>query len=132
MKGRRQERVNEMLKRHISSVLVGDVKDPRVGFVTVIKAEISEDGRDALVLVTLLDEDEKVRKSCMKALNEMKGFFQKGLSKIIGLRVTPVLTFRLDKAANRAYKLDALISKARESDIDHQEDAPLTENEEDS
>ena len=65
MKGRRQERVNEMLKRHISSVLVGDVKDPRVGFVTVIKAEISEDGRDALVLVTLLDEDEKVRKSCI-------------------------------------------------------------------
>lgn len=120
MKGRRRERVNEMLKRHISSVLIGEVKDPRVGFVTVIKAEISDDGREAQVYVTLLEEDEGLRNECLCALNEMKGFFQKDLSKIIGLRVTPVLTFRLDDAANRAYKLDALISKAREGDVDHQ------------
>ena len=132
MKGRRQERVNEMLRRHISSVLIGEVKDPRVGFVTVIKASISDDGREAHVYVTMLEEDGETRDECLTALNEMKGFFQKDLSKVLGLRVTPVLTFRLDEAANRAYKMDALIAKARQGDSDHQDGAPDSSGEEDS
>lgn len=139
MKGRRQERVNEMLKRHISSVLIGEVKDPRIGFVTVIKAMISDDGREAKVYVTMLEEDRGKRDACLTVLNDMKGFFQKGLSKVLGLRVTPVLYFRMDEAANRAYKMDALIAKAREGDTDHleggvddQDDSGETSNEEDS
>jgi len=129
MKGRRQERVNEMLRRHVSSVMLGEVKDPRVGFVTVIKAQINDDGREAQIYVTLMDDDEHRRKVCLSTLNEMRGFFQKGLSKVLGTRVTPVLRFCFDEMVHQSYNMDVLIARARQSDMDHQ---GVTEHSEDT
>jgi ribosome-binding factor A len=93
------------------------VKDPRIGFVTVIRAELHHSTSTAEVFVTVFEDDKK--KDTVKALNKMKGFFQKDLSKTLGTRLTPVLTFKLDEAADKAYGLDSLISKARQSDADH-------------
>ena len=114
MANRRTQRLNELIRRDISARLLADVKDPRVGFVTVIRAELHHSISTAEVYVTVFEDDKK--ESTVKALNKMKGFFQKDLSKTLGTRLTPVLTFKLDQAAGTAYGLDSLITKARESD----------------
>ena len=116
MANRRKQRLNELIRRDISARLLADVKDPRVGFVTVIRAELHDDISTADVYVTVFEDDKK--DSTIKALNRMKGFFQKDLSKTLGTRLTPVITFKLDRAAETAYGLDSLIEKARESDGD--------------
>ena len=117
MASRRRERLNEVIRREVSAKLLADVKDPRVGFVTVLRAELHDDFSSANVFVTVFEEEKK--KETLKALNKMRGFFQNGLSETLGIRLTPVLTFKFDEAANKAYSLDSLISKARESDMDH-------------
>lgn len=114
MANRRKQRLNELIRRDISGRLLSEVKDPRLGFVTVIRAELKDDLSYADIFVTVFEDEKK--KSSLKALNAMKGFFQKDLAKTLGTRLTPVLNFKLDQAAETAYGLDALISKARASD----------------
>jgi ribosome-binding factor A len=120
MSNRRFKRLNELLRRHLSQKLIAEVKDPRVGFVTIIRTDIYDDYTSADVYVTVL-EDEK-SESTVKALNKMRGFFQSGLSKILGTRLTPTLRFKLDMGAASAVGIDALISKARQSDPDGGDD----------
>lgn len=115
---RRRERINEVIRRLVSAKLVAEVKDPRMGFVTVLKVQVSDDLTSAEVLVTVMEEEKK--KDTLAALNGMKGFLQKDLAKNLGVRVTPVLTFRTDEAAERAYNLESIIQRARETDADHQ------------
>jgi ribosome-binding factor A len=120
MSNRRFQRLNELLRRHLSQKLIGEVKDPRVGFVTVLRASIYDDYSAADVFVTVLEDENSA--STVKALNGMRGFFQNGLSKVLGTRITPTLRFKLDAGAASAVQIDALISKARRSDIDGGED----------
>lgn len=116
MSNRRFQRLNELLRRHLSQKLIGEVKDPRIGFVTVLRASIYDDYSAADVFVSVLEEENSA--STITTLNGMRGFFQNGLSKVLGTRITPNLRFKLDAAAASAVQIDALISKARLSDTD--------------
>ena len=87
-----------------------------MGFVTIIRASIYDDYSAADVFVTVLDDENS--SSTVNALNGMRGFFQNGLSKVLGTRITPTLRFKLDAGAASAVQIDALISKARRSDTD--------------
>lgn len=120
MSSRRKERLNELIRREISKKIIAEVKDPRVGFVTVTKAEIYDDMTGADVFITVMEDDDQKINETVKALNQMSGFFQKDLGEIMRTRLTPHICFKKDMGAEQTFGIDRLIKKARESDTDHQ------------
>lgn len=112
--GRRNERINSIIKRIVAETLLGEIKDPRVGFVTVTSAEISEDYHDVTVYVSIMDEDKQ--KVTLQALNHMGGFFQRKIGPSLKMRYTPRVHFSVDENQRKAAEMDQLINLARSTD----------------
>ncbi len=104
----RMRRVDEAMREVLSEVITSEVKDPRVGFVTVTAVDTSPDLRHARVYVSVLG-DEKRRKLSMKALESAHGFLQRRVAAQLRLRHTPQLTFVYDDTAERADRLERLL-----------------------
>ncbi|MBF0244459.1 MAG: 30S ribosome-binding factor RbfA [Planctomycetes bacterium] len=122
MKARRKERLNELIKRMVSEKIIRDVKDPRLGFITVTRAELHEDIQAAHIFVTVLEPEKRER--TLRVLNQMKGFLQRDLGRNLHIKFTPVLEFFFDKGIDRSFELGALIDHARrlDSEIVHPEE----------
>lgn len=99
-------------------MIIQDVKDPRVGFVTVLDVELDPDYTGANVLVTVMGSKKEMSES-VKALNDMRGFFQKEVGPALQTRLTPILRFTLDDRVEKTSVMEQLIAKARASDSDH-------------
>lgn len=117
MPGRRPERLAEQIKEELSLIIGGEVEDPRVGFVTVTGAKLTEDLRTAKVYVSVLGTEEEVKGS-LAALRHASGFIRAQLGAVLRMRHTPELHFVYDDADVRAARIDELLSeevaKARE------------------
>lgn len=119
MKERRRERINSLIRKVVSQCIATEVKDPRVGFVTVIAVQVSDDMREAKVHISVMGNDVDKRQT-LRALNHMRGYLQKDLGDALRTRNTPVLNFSLDETTDRVSHMEALIAKARGGDADHQ------------
>lgn len=108
--GIRPERVANAMRREISTIIQKEMKDPRVGFTTITKVEITPDLRDAKVYYTVMG-DEKTRKSTEVALNNAKGFIKGLIGDRLKLRCTPEIIFRMDKSFEYQEKIDKLLDK---------------------
>lgn len=108
-------RVAEQIRRELAQLIQQEVKDPRVGMVTVTGVDISPDMSHAKVHVTLLDEDHDVAES-VKVLNSAAAFLRRSLGRRMQLRVVPTLRFHYDASVERGTALSALIDSAVASD----------------
>ena len=115
MQGKRLERVNQLIKEEISAVLQRQVKDPRLGFVTVTEVDTTADLKLARVYVSVLGPEEQWAKS-FKALESARGFVWNWLRKHLDLRVTPQLVFRPDRSMEHAAHIQALLAGLRSAD----------------
>ncbi len=88
MQGKRLERVNQLIKEEISLLIQRELKDPRLGFVTVTEVETTADLKQAKVYVSVLGDDAQWVKS-FKALESARGFVWSWLRRHLDLRVTP-------------------------------------------
>ncbi|HLI49789.1 MAG TPA: 30S ribosome-binding factor RbfA [Chthonomonas sp.] len=111
----RQQRVQEQLLHEISDILHKELRDPRLGFVTLTAAEISRDLRHAKVYVSVLG-DEEAQKQCLKALNGAAGLLRGEFARRAHLRVAPELEFRLDHGIERGLQIAELL-RSVESDL---------------
>jgi ribosome-binding factor A len=109
MQGKRLERVNQLIKEEISAVLQRQIKDPRLGFVTVTEVDTTADLKLARVYVSVLGPEEQWAKS-FKALESARGFIWNWLRKHLDLRVTPQLAFRPDRSMEHAAHIQALLA----------------------
>ena len=108
MQGKRLERVNQLIKEEVSTLLQRELKDPRLGFVTVTEVDTSKDLRVAKIFVSVLgDEDQWA--SSLKALASARGFIRNWLRHHLDLRVTPELDFRPDRSMEHAARIQALL-----------------------
>lgn len=104
----RMRRVNEAMREVLSDALTQDVKDPRVGFVTVTAVETSPDLRHARVHVSVLgDADE--RTASIDGLRSAHGFLQRRVAAELRLKHTPQLSFEEDDTARRADRIERLL-----------------------
>ncbi len=104
----RSFRVADQIQRDLTE-LIRDLKDPRVGMVTINSVDVSPDYAHAQVYFSvLISEPEKSQ----AALNEAAGFLRNGLFKRLSIHTVPTLHFHFDKTTERAADLSALISKA--------------------
>jgi ribosome-binding factor A len=114
VQGKRLERVNQLLKEEISTLLHRELKDPRLGFVTVTAVETTADLKQAKVYVSVLGNDEQWVKS-FKALESARGFVWGWLRRNLDLRVTPELSFRPDRSMEHAARMQSLLAGLRPS-----------------
>lgn len=110
MQGKRLERVNQLVKEEISAVLQRELKDPRLGFVSVTEVETSKDLRQAKVFVSVLG-DEGQWTASLQALQSARGFIRHWLRAHLDLRVIPTLDFRADRSMEHAARIQALLDR---------------------
>ena len=104
----RLRRVNEAVRQVLSDAITQDLKDPRVGFVTVTGVDVSPDLRHARVYVSVLGDAAAVEAS-LEGLDSAHGFLQGRVGDELRLKHTPTLQFVHDDTAERAQRLEQLI-----------------------
>jgi ribosome-binding factor A len=105
----RMRRVNEALKEVLSEG-IGELKDPRIGFVTVTGVSASPDLRQATVYVTVLGNERK-RRATVAGLQSSHGVLQTRVNRELRLKRTPQLTFEYDPTIERGVRLSQLIDE---------------------
>ena len=109
MQGKRLERVNQLVKEELSRILQRELKDPRLGFVTVTEVDVSPDLRVAKVYVSVLGSEAQWVAS-FKALESARGFMWNWLRRHLDLRVTPELLFSPDHSMEHAARMQTLLA----------------------
>jgi ribosome-binding factor A len=112
---RHAERVREL----VASVVRTQIKDPRLGMITITDARITADLRDATVFYTVLG-DAAAQSGTAAALESAKGLLRSTVGKALGLRHSPTLTFVLDDVQDHAKHIDDLLAAARTADAEVQ------------
>src|SRR5689334_23894528 len=103
----RMRRVNESI-RQVLSEGVGQLKDPRIGFVTVTGVETSPDLRHAHVYVSVLGNDEE-KSAALEGLNSSAGFLQSKVGQELRMKRTPTLEFQYDDSIDRGMRISELL-----------------------
>ncbi|MBV9817359.1 MAG: 30S ribosome-binding factor RbfA [Solirubrobacterales bacterium] len=104
-------RVDEAMRAVLSDAISTDLKDPRVGFVTVTGVKTSPDLRHARVYVSVLGDD-AAREATIDGLRSAHGFLQRRLAAELTLKHTPALTFAYDESVDRGLRISALLDDA--------------------
>ncbi|QIQ22249.1 30S ribosome-binding factor RbfA [Zophobihabitans entericus] len=120
----RSQRVSQELQKEIAIILQREMKDPRLGFVTVSGVDISRDLAYAKVFVTFLATDDNFNvPQAIKILNDATGFIRTLIGKAMSLRIVPELTFVYDDSLVEGMRMSNLVSDVVRKDIQrHNED----------
>ena len=106
----RTRRVAEQIQRELAELIRREVRDPRLGMVTVTAVEVSRDMSHAKVFVTVLGKDEEESKISIGILQKLAGYLRHELGRAMRLRIIPELHFHYDSAIARGQDLSALIA----------------------
>ena len=115
MTSTRQQKVQELLKSEISDIIRRDVKDPRLGFITITDAKVTPDLRSAKVFVSILG-DQAQKEGGMKALQSAAKFIRADFAKRVNMRTTPEIVFMQDEAMERGARLFELLERIKKDD----------------
>jgi len=110
MSGGRMRRVDEAVREVLSDALAQNLKDPRVGFVTVTAVETSPDLRHARVFVSVLGDDPQ-RERSLAGLRSAHGYLQRRVADELTLKHTPTLDFLYDDSVDRSLRIQELLDE---------------------
>lgn len=116
---RRKARIAERVREIVSAIVLFKLKDPRVGFVTVLDAEVTDDVREATVRLSVMGSDAEQR-TTLRAIEHSRGFIQHELGEQLGTRFTPVLHFKLDDRTDREATLEERFEKIQRERAAHE------------
>ena len=104
----RVEKLQELIKQEVSKMLLRELKDPRIGFVTVTQVDVTGDLREAKIYVSIMGGEDQARES-WTGLQSALGFIRREIGKRIRLRFTPEISFALDKSLDYSAHIQALL-----------------------
>ncbi len=114
---KRTDRIAEQLQKELAQIIQFEIKDPRLGMVTVNDVQISRDLSFANVYITVLGKDSaEEAKEDLAVLNRAAGFLRREIGKAVKLRIVPQLKFDYDSSLVRGRKLSSLIEEAVAAD----------------
>jgi len=120
----RDLRIADFIRDEVAAIIQMQIRDPRVGMVSVNEVTVSRDLSYADLYVTSLDaQTDEDKEQLIGVLNKAGGFFRSELSKRHSMRTTPRLRFHYDETAERGPRMEALIDSAVRSDQHHAESA---------
>lgn len=106
----RSERVAEAIKKEVSNIIHHELKDPRLGFITITQVELTRDLRYAKIFFSVLGKDEE-RKKSKEALDSALGFIRKLIAERINLRFAPEITFRDDRSTEYSVRIEEILQE---------------------
>lgn len=118
----RSDRVGDQIQRELAELIRLEVKDPRVGMITLADVEVSRDLAYAKVFFTQLGGEEKGREA-QQGLNHAAGFLRRALGQRMRLRSVPQLRFVYDDTPERGARMSSLIDQALAEDRAHHADS---------
>lgn len=117
----RDDRVGEELKREISDILTNEVKDPDLGFVSVVLVDVSRDLRVAKVYYSVMGSDTEIEKT-KAAMKRLAGFVRHEIAGRLSLRYTPELVFVYDNSIEHGIRISRILNEEiKKQDSDHDE-----------
>ena len=122
---RRTEQVAEAIKENVSILIQRELKDPRLGFVTVTRVEVTPDLKQAKVFFSVIG-DAEVRKQSLLVLKHASGFLRRELSHQLTIRYTPILFFEFDQALEHGEKIQRLLLELEQEEKSRQVESPDT------
>ena len=119
----RSSRVGHELQKEIAIILQREIKDPRLGMVTVSGVDISRDLSYAKVFVTFLnDDDPQVIEQGLNVLNDAKGYIRTLIGKAMRLRIIPEIKFFYDESLVKGMQMSSLVSNVIKQDNERHKD----------
>lgn len=113
----RPGRLAEAIKQEVAQMLREELKDPRLGFATVTRVDVSPDLRYAKIFISVLGDEEE-QASTIKALERAAGFVRSELGRRIRLRYTPEIAFKLDQSIAQGSRVLQLLNKVMDGSED--------------
>lgn len=104
----RARKIQEFIKQEVSNIILRELKDPRLGFVTVTDAQITGDLREATVYISLFGSAE-AKKDTLKALASANGYIRSEVGKRLGIRYSPTIEFKEDTSLDYGMKIDKIL-----------------------
>ncbi|SDD44755.1 30S ribosome-binding factor RbfA [Sporomusa acidovorans] len=111
----RVEKVQEFIKQEISKIILTELKDPRIGFVTVTRVEATGDLRSAKVYISLMGNDNQ-KAETWAGLTKALGYVRAEIGKRIRMRFTPELSLHLDETLEYSARIQELIQKIKQEE----------------
>ncbi|UJL47970.1 30S ribosome-binding factor RbfA [Virgibacillus sp. NKC19-16] len=104
----RANRVAEQMKKELGEIFTQKLKDPRIGFVTVMDVEVTGDLQQATIFISVLG-DEQQKHDTLLGLTKAKGFIRSEIGQRIRLRKTPELMFEFDEAFDYGNRIETIL-----------------------
>ncbi len=115
MRPLRKQRISSLLRAEIARVILVELRDPRIGIVSVLSVEPTEDLKEAKVFVSILGSEAEQR-TALRGLEAARGFIQSHVGRECKLRETPLLRFILDDSIRRQMEMEERIRQVRAED----------------
>ena len=111
----RIEKVNSSIKRELANIIqLGEVRDPRVSFITILNVDVSKDLQHARVRFSVLADTPKKIKEAQEGFDSCKGYIRKLISQRVDLRYTPEFQFIYDKGIKHAADVDKVLEEIKQ------------------
>jgi ribosome-binding factor A len=114
-KSHRPERLGELIRETIAEFLTTNVRDPRIGFVTVTSVQVSADLGHATVLVSVMGSDEEKDRS-LEGLTSAARFLRGRLARDLKTRTSPEIHFQLDRGIEHAQRIEQVLKELKEGE----------------
>ena len=106
----RTNRVADLIRDEVSRLLLRELRNPRIGFVTITGASVSPDLRNVRLYVSVLGET-SARDDSLQALNDAAGFVRRTVFKNLRLRHSPTISFHLDQSLDRGARIEEVLQE---------------------
>jgi len=120
---RRRQQVGDLLRDQISEIIQREMRDPRLGFVSITRVDVSPDVRFAKVYVSVYGDSDQ-QSDALVALTRATGFIRRQLGERVELRFIPEISFRLDRSMEHAEKVARLLSQVAQEERESQPGHP--------
>lgn len=111
----RYEKVVETLKKEISNIIHYELKDPRLGFITITRVELSQNLRYAKIFFGVLGKEEEYQKSKV-ALDSALGFIRRLIAQRVKLQFVPEIVFKEDRSSEYSVRIEEVLEEIKNSD----------------
>jgi len=109
----RHERVEEAIKKEVSLIIHDELKDPRIGFITITRVELTKDLRFAKIFYSVLGKEEEHKKTQL-ALDSALGFIRSLAAQRINLRIATELMFKEDHSTEYSVRIEEVLNQIKE------------------
>jgi ribosome-binding factor A len=111
-KSRFKARIAERIREGVSEVILYELKDPRIGFVTVLEVDVTADVKEAVVTISVLGTPAQ-QQLTLQAIEHSRGYIQGKVGRRIQTRNTPILRFKLDEKTEKLREMDDILDRIR-------------------